>query len=225
MDAEQYTLIKRINRQLKAFLDQGGAAALDAGAAPPPLDGLVETVNRLVTRADEATRALAVPDFVEAGVTEFARASRYDRRLSVLAVRLDRYEASLAEYGDAVADVIKSAAARIFGHVLRATDLVGHAAEDGFGVLLPETGEEYAAEVGERLRAAFEAEDVFTGDELILFTLSVGAAGAIEADERFEETWRRASETMEAAAKAGGNRVAASGPRDDTASRARGPDP
>jgi diguanylate cyclase (GGDEF)-like protein len=212
MDAEEYTLIKRINRQIKAFMEEGRSTALETGEVTPPLDELIETINRLVTRTEETERALSVPDFAEAGVTELARAARYGRELSVLSVQLDRYEVSLAEYGDAVVEVIRGAATRIFGDVLRATDVVGQCAEGGFGVILPETGVEYAAEVGERLRAAFEAEDVFTGDELILFTLSVGAAGMSDADERFEETYRRATEAMGAAAQAGGNQVATSDP-------------
>lgn len=207
MDAEQHALLWKINRRLSGFVENGEAKTIRVSGLDGPLGALVDTVNRLVTRARDHDRALPERDFVEAGVSELARARRYRRQLSVLAVQLDRYEATLAEHGDAVAAEVRSTATRVLDGVLRESDPFGQRSELGFGVVLPETEVDLAAEVGERLRAAFEAEDVFTGDELVLFTVSIGVAGASETKESFEAIYRRATEAMHQASQVGGNRV------------------
>jgi two-component system, cell cycle response regulator len=209
MDAQQHAMIRKINRRLVAFVEAGTARAIDGSELDGPLAALVETVNRLVTCANNGDRTLSEKDFFEAGVSEFLRAGRYGRQLSVLALGIDRYDATVAEHGDAVAADARATAARVLDAVLRANDLFGQRSETGFAVILPETEGEHAAEVGERVRAAFEAEDVFTGDQLIIFTVSVGAVGVLETDEGFEATYRRATEAMHAASTAGGNRVSA----------------
>jgi diguanylate cyclase (GGDEF)-like protein len=207
MDAQENALIRKINKRLKAFVEEGSAKAIDATGLDGSLAALVETVNELVLGGEGGDRCLSGSDFIEAGTSEFARANRYGRRLSVLAVEVDHCEAALAAHGEDFATVVRATATRVLAGALRSNDLFGQRAEGRFGVILPETEGEFAAEVGERIRAAFEAEDVFTGDQLIVFTVSIGAVGTIAADEGFEPTCRRATGAMEAASNAGGNRV------------------
>ncbi len=151
--------------------------------------------------------AQAFKDFIELGEGELARARRHKRALSVLSVKLDRYDALLAEHGDDFADQVRGTVARILSVVLRVSDLVGQGSGQCFSVILPETSVDYAAEVGERVRAAFEDEDVFTGAQLVVFTVSVGAVGLEERDGDFTLLYDRAVAAKTEAATQGGNRV------------------
>lgn len=98
-----------------------------------------------------------------------------DGVLSVLALDLDRFKAINDAHGHHVGDEALQHVARQLLAVCRASDTVARLGGDEFVVLLPDTDAAEAAQVGERLRAALEADAATTAGGIPV-RVSVGAA-------------------------------------------------
>lgn len=106
------------------------------------------------------------------------RSDRDSRPASVLIADLDLLREINNRYGHLAGDVVLAGVARIFRAELRSEDVAARFGGEEFALLLPDTAEEEAAAMAERIRAAvsdarFEVE---TSDEPITATVSIGVA-------------------------------------------------
>ncbi len=106
------------------------------------------------------------------------RSDRDRRPASVLIADLDLLREINNRYGHLAGDVVLAGVARIFRAELRPEDVAARFGGEEFALLLPDTAEEEAATMAERIRAAvsdarFEVE---TSDEPITATVSIGVA-------------------------------------------------
>ena len=90
--------------------------------------------------------------------------------------------------------------------MLRPYDLCARFGGDEFLVVLPETTEDAAVSVAERIKAALDAHPVETGDGSFRVTVSIGAASLRDDDKRIGELIARADGAMYEA-KRGGRRA------------------
>jgi diguanylate cyclase (GGDEF)-like protein len=104
---------------------------------------------------------------------EIARTQRYQRPLSLLCVRVDHFHPLLAQAGMTPGSLL-SILADAFINSLRREDLIGHFGDDGFYILLPETGRYASYVVAERLRHLVEVMSLFNATDAVPLTVSIG---------------------------------------------------
>ena len=123
---------------------------------------------------------------------------------SVVLFRIDDYPKIISSRGQQATDMVLSATTQFLRTAIRDMDLLGGYDVATLAVLLP--GAELANTIGvaERLRAAIDRCTLPLGDDPLHFTVSVGAAEAIETDNT-SKLLRRAEEALDAALKCGGN--------------------
>jgi diguanylate cyclase (GGDEF)-like protein len=108
---------------------------------------------------------------------ETKRASRSGRPLSLLFVDLDGFKAINDTHGHLYGSRALVEAAGVIRASARETDMVARFGGDEFALILPDTGSEGAAAVGDRVRDRIAAFRFLHGDNLdIQLTVSVGVA-------------------------------------------------
>ncbi len=135
-------------------------------------------------------------------------AKRYGSPLSMLMIDLDNFKTYNDSYGHLKGDLIlKEVAALLLAHT-RASDLVARYGGEEFAVLLPETSEEHAHSVGEKIRQVIEEHPfaLTAGESPKSLTISVGIASS-SGDTSADVLIQRADEALYRAKEAGKNRV------------------
>jgi diguanylate cyclase (GGDEF)-like protein len=108
---------------------------------------------------------------------ETKRASRSGRPLSLLFIDLDGFKSINDTHGHLYGSRALVEAAGLIRQSARETDVVARFGGDEFALILPDTGSEGAAAVGERIRERINAHRFLEGDGLdVHLTVSVGVA-------------------------------------------------
>jgi diguanylate cyclase (GGDEF)-like protein len=108
---------------------------------------------------------------------ETKRASRSGRPLSLLFIDLDGFKSINDTHGHLYGSRALVEAGGLIRQCARETDVVARFGGDEFALILPDTGSEGAAAVGERIRERVNAHNFLRGDGLdIHLTVSVGVA-------------------------------------------------
>lgn len=146
--------------------------------------------------------------FIEQAEREFARARRYDRPMAVMLLDVDHFKQVNDRYGHRVGDEALKAIAYHLMATVRLSDIAGRHGGEEFSALLPETDEEGALIVAERLRRRI-AESPVTPEEGLVVTLSVsiGVAVLLPDDPDLDAVIARADIALYAAKNHGRNRV------------------
>ena len=144
--------------------------------------------------------------FFQALAPWMALARRPGQPTSLVVFDLDGFKRINDGYGHPAGDVVLAALADTCKRQLRDSDLLGRVVGVEFAILLPRTNPDDAAMVAERMRAAIEAQRVKTERALISLTASFGVT-TIHADDSTVTLLARADEAMQAAKRAGRNRV------------------
>lgn len=104
---------------------------------------------------------------------EVSEATRHKQPLSLLMCDIDRFKRTNDQFGHPFGDSVIERMAQILSSG-RSSDIACRYGGEEFGVILPNTGLDEAAEVAERHRAAMEAQ-VWQVDSELVVTTSVGA--------------------------------------------------
>jgi len=178
---------------LRTLLDEASLGRADVEFADTVVRAAVAAIRRAQmiesTRADKARfEVLALTDpltqthnrraLMERLTSELERARRYALHLSVLMVDLDHFKAINDSYGHVVGDEVLRGVSRVLQREARAVDVVARFGGEEFVVVLPETGEEGAVALAERIRARVEETPPVTGGEYgwLRVTVSIGVA-------------------------------------------------
>ena len=128
---------------------------------------------------------------------EAKRASRSGRPLSLLFVDLDGFKAVNDTHGHLSGSAALVEASGVIRRSARETDVVARFGGDEFALILPDTGSEGAAAVGERVRERVAEYAFLEGDGLnIHLTVSVGVATLPDVAASAEELVRAADVAM-----------------------------
>jgi len=125
--------------------------------------------------------------FLELLAGELRRSIRYERPLSLLMCDIDHFKRINDTYGHPAGDVVlRSIARRLSVATREGIDLIGRYGGEEFSVMLPETDEETAWVIAERVRKAVGSEPISlkgmgeVGENQITVTISVGVTTARE---------------------------------------------
>ncbi|KAB2964792.1 diguanylate cyclase [Zoogloea sp.] len=145
----------------------------------------------------------------ERGEHEVARALRYGKPLSILMIDIDLFKAINDRWGHPSGDQVIRNIADLMQGILRAVDTCGRLGGEEFLAILPETAEDGAGSLAERLRQAVEASEEARADngQAIRHTVSIGVATLAPGDTSFEALLRRADLALYRAKASGRNRV------------------
>ncbi len=167
------------------------------------------------------TRALSITDpltgifnrryFNERYATEFMRASRYQRPLSVIMLDLDHFKKFNDAHGHLLGDKVLRMAAHVLEASIRQADILARYGGEEFVVILPEIDKVHGKQVAEKLRRAIE-NAAFPKAEHQPFgrlTASVGLASFPEDAEEGDALLSLADQALYEAKARGRNQVAA----------------
>ncbi|MDW8231884.1 MAG: diguanylate cyclase [Roseiflexaceae bacterium] len=114
--------------------------------------------------------------FSVAARREFERARRHRRPLAVLIADLDDFKRINDSYGHPIGDQVLQAASSVFRRELRSGDLLARYGGEEIIAMLPETDNNGAARVVERVRLMLEQTAVATDQGTVRVTASFGVA-------------------------------------------------
>jgi diguanylate cyclase (GGDEF)-like protein len=136
---------------------------------------------------------------------EISRTRRYQRPLSLLCVKVDDFD-SIKEQTALRPEKLLDTLSDTFLEALRREDMLGHSGDDGFFVILPETGRYASYVVGERLRHLVEVLSLANAGEDISLTVSVGISSYQDQGKATPESFMQQTlEAVDSARSHGGN--------------------
>jgi diguanylate cyclase (GGDEF)-like protein/putative nucleotidyltransferase with HDIG domain len=171
---------------------------------------LKRRVQGLLTRLADAARTDPLTDlhnrrgFEESIEVEIERARRGGHSLTLLLGDLDHFKRVNDRLGHAAGDAALTEIGRILREGKRQIDYAARTGGEEFALILPETSEEEAYVVAERLRAAVQRS---FSDELVPLTFSFGIAGYPHHGATPDALLRVADRALYAAKELGRNRT------------------
>lgn len=175
------------------------------------LSGL--TLENLGTEAQTARTdgltGLATHDFFQQRLSEeFAASDRHRTPLSFMIFDLDHFKSINDNYGHPAGDAVLKGVATLLKDSVRKYDLVARYGGEEFAVVLPNTDEEAAFNLAERLRKGLEVMTFPVSESRSLqVTASIGVATRIERDGAPKDLIKRADVALYSAKNGGRNRV------------------
>jgi diguanylate cyclase (GGDEF)-like protein len=145
--------------------------------------------------------------FFETGERLLMRAGHAGQPTALLMFDLDRFKSINDGFGHQAGDAVLTAFCRLAAAQLRPTDLFGRIGGEEFAMLLPNTGEQDALRLAERLRTAFEATSYAVGGNALTATVSAGVAISDRANGDIVALIKAADQALYRAKVAGRNRV------------------
>jgi diguanylate cyclase (GGDEF)-like protein len=157
---------------------------------------------------DDVTEVYNVRFLLQATEHEIQRAKRYDKKLSVLFLDLDRFKLVNDRCGHLVGSQVLRQLSDVLASCIRQVDTLARYGGDEFTILLIDTSLEVGLTVAERIRATV-AETRFEGDRgsPIHLEISIGVATYPEHSERRDALLDFADKAMYLAKSRGRNRV------------------
>ncbi|WP_108445574.1 sensor domain-containing diguanylate cyclase [Halomonas denitrificans] len=140
--------------------------------------------------------------------SELRRAARYGHPASLAILDIDKFKSVNDAWGHPAGDIVIAALANLTMDMVRDSDLFGRLGGEEFALLMPETSQEQAAILAERLRSSFEhlPLDIKKGAP-IACTVSIGVTTVGGEDDTLEEMLERADQALYRAKRDGRNRV------------------
>jgi len=108
--------------------------------------------------------------------SEYRRALRYTRNLSLLLLDIDHFKEVNDRYGHPCGDFVLENLARLLRGCLRSADIAARCGGDELAIILPETSKSKGSEVAEKLRRQLEKSPFEWDGESLNITCSIGVA-------------------------------------------------
>lgn len=171
------------------------------------LTSVLEYINEVASE-DYLTGTLNRRGMEEALEREFSRADRHNTSLCIAMMDIDHFKKINDALGHSTGDDALAHFAKVIKNVKRATDVLARYGGEEFIIILPNTEQEDAIKVIERVQRRLTKEFFMHSDERVVITFSAGVAQRI-GEETPDEIIPRADAALYAAKNAGRNRVMA----------------
>jgi two-component system cell cycle response regulator len=139
--------------------------------------------------------------------SEVARARRYGRPLSFLMMDIDFFKKVNDTWGHSAGDYVLKTVASAMKDTLRAQDILARFGGEEFALILPETNNENAFALAEKLRVKIEKTVFEYEGTKIAVTISIGVATLKTAHAGPDDLLAEADKNLYVAKDAGRNRV------------------
>lgn len=187
--------------------DTYGNRCLDGILFDVTLHKQVEDQLREMATTDSLTGLANRRHFMQTAEQELHRTERYERPISMLMIDADHFKRVNDTYGHDVGDTVLAALANMMRQSARKQDFVARLGGEEFAVLLPETPQDKAMEMAERLRAKIEASHIETSAGTLRITVSIGVATYRKEDGGINRLLKRADDGLYEAKQSGRNRI------------------
>lgn len=145
--------------------------------------------------------------FYELALAEFKRSDRYKSPLSIIMLDIDHFKYINDKYGHLTGDQILISFVKRVQNELRTSDVFARYGGEEFIILLPETENQQAVQVAERMRIV-TAEKPFTNKKSSPYiTISLGVATLDESCDNLDTLIDRSDKALYEAKQIGRNRV------------------
>ncbi len=173
------------------------------------VDARRKAESKLIEMAttDPLTGVLNRRAFSDQAQREVSRAFRYHRSLTVILLDLDHFKEINDTYGHLYGDKVLVRTAELINTCLRSIDSHSRHGGEEFLVLLPETTEDEALLLAERLRETLESASLETENGTIHITASFGVASWKAGEHSVQAAINRADKALYKAKQLGRNRV------------------
>jgi len=138
---------------------------------------------------------------------ELERAQRYNRPLSFLLTDIDHFKSFNDTYGHPVGDMVLREVAACIRNAVRTNDIPARYGGEEFAVIVPESDEQGAAIIAERIRRSVESRVIVNDGKELRVTISIGCASFPPHGETKQELIDNADKALYAAKRSGRNRV------------------
>ncbi len=166
-------------------------------------------LERLATQ-DALTGLANRRHFLELAARTIEQARRYQRPLSIVMMDVDHFKQINDTFGHNTGDQVLVSVAQCMLTVLRKVDILGRYGGDEFVILLPETTQEGARRLTERLRQVVSQQSIIAGGVSLPISLSIGLTSNIQQpDLALDELLQRADRALYYSKQAGRDRVTA----------------
>jgi diguanylate cyclase (GGDEF)-like protein len=171
---------------------------------------LMARVRKLMSKleeqalADELTGLANLRALRETAATEIERSRRFDHPLSLAYLDIDDFKTVNDRVGHEAGDRVLVALASVARATMRSIDMVARVGGDEFVILMPETGDETALPLADRLRAAFSRAVKVEG---VPVTCSIGLVSFKRPPASVDDMLAAADGLMYEAKAAGGDAV------------------
>ncbi len=145
--------------------------------------------------------------YYEISNMEYQRLLRHHRTLSVIMFDVDHFKQVNDTYGHETGDIVLKSVATIVEGVIREYDYAFRMGGDEFLLLLPETNEEQALLLAERIRKRIENKNFIVKNNKLFVTASFGISQYNNIDTSIEPIARRSDEALYQVKKTGRNSV------------------
>ncbi len=146
--------------------------------------------------------------FMQLAELELARAIRYNSKLAIFMVDMDHFKKINDTHGHKSGDLVLKKFAEICLQILREVDIIGRLGGEEFAILLPETNEDKAFEVAERLRETIAQTKVPIENGLPLnFSISIGVSSLKSKEQNLDELLSLADQALYTAKNSGRNQT------------------
>jgi len=150
--------------------------ALRVQAAPHLQNAALHQRIKALAALDDLTGVLNRRFGLQRLGEEFSRSVRHGVPVSVLLLDVDHFKRFNDAHGHAAGDRVLQAVARAIDDSLRAGDVLCRYGGEEFLVLIPGTGVQDAAQLGERMRRVVAASEIPWGEQSLRVTVSLGQA-------------------------------------------------
>jgi diguanylate cyclase (GGDEF)-like protein len=138
---------------------------------------------------------------------EFERSRRYDRPFSIGMADIDHFKEVNDNHSHQVGDEVLRQLAGLLRAEIRAVDVVARYGGEEFIIIFPETSEETASVVCEKIRSAIERHNWSEIESEVEVTISIGVSGSTKSHD-LAGMIRLADDRLYQAKRSGRNRVA-----------------
>ncbi|HSI24927.1 MAG TPA: GGDEF domain-containing protein [Methylotenera sp.] len=131
------------------------------------------------------------------------------RSQAMLLMDLDKFKLINDTYGHLFGDTVIKAFSEVVKDNVREVDLIGRYGGEEFCVLMPDSSEDEALILAERIRRKFQATPIIFNDKQVKCTVSIGVCDSSIVDGSFKDMFSAADQSLYAAKNSGRNKIVA----------------
>ncbi|HNK62451.1 MAG TPA: histidine kinase N-terminal 7TM domain-containing protein [Anaerolineales bacterium] len=168
----------------------------------------IQNELRYLAGHDPLTGTINRRYFMELAHKELLRARRYHRNLSLVLIDLDEFKKVNDTYGHQAGDQALLVLKDLCGQSIRTIDAFARLGGEEFALLLPETGQDAAYAIAERLRDSLARTTIKFGGHHFKITMSMGVTEYnLHKDDTIDSMISRADKALYQAKAGGRNKV------------------